>query len=257
MLQLKSSTSVPFYEPWKRKITWQHPGRKMAPGGKQIGCRQRLPTTFASFKGSLYMGLEFKLWTLRHLCNFYCHVIDRAWLSDPQLGSWRELVGLGSQKKMIIWFWSFLLFPNCSSVVSAKPWTWLIILETNANLAWPPLHFWEVIKCQIKLSFHWLWLSTKISQFMSKVIFHQVFFVIRVRPWYRCKALRHFCKKQSSWCCKARDTPGLCLLFLPSMCRIRNWCYETPLSLLWFHQIRPYVYLAREHLHIYVFINLF
>ena len=110
MLQLKRNTSVPFFEPRKRKITWQHPGRKMPPGGKQNGCRQQLPTTFASFKDSLYMGSEFKLWTLRHLRKGFVIFIvtwsiNRTWLSDPQLRSWRELVGLvgldpfGSQKK--------------------------------------------------------------------------------------------------------------------------------------------------------------
>ena len=225
-------------------------------GGKQIGCRQRLPTTFASFKGSLYMGLEFKLWTLRHFCNFYCHVIDRAWLSDPQLGSWRELVGLGSQKKMIIWFWSFLLFPNCSSVVSAKPWTWLIILETNANLAWPPLHFWEVIKCQIKLSFHWLWLSTKISQFMSKVIFHQVFFVIRVRPWYRCKALRHFAESSQADVVRQEIPQGYaCCSSLPCA-GLETDVMKLPWACCGFIK-SAHVYILRAYIYTYVFINLF
>ena len=74
--------------------------------------------------------------------------------------------------------------------------------------------------------------------------FYKCFFVIQVRPCRRCKALRQFCEKQSSWCSEARNALGLCLLFLPTLCRIRNWCYETPLSLLWFHQIHPCVYLA-------------
>ena len=136
--------------------------------------------TFSKITGNSLANNEHVAKTFRIRKNFPLSIADTLtgflWLC-PQLGSWRELVGLGSQKglrrRVISWFWSFLLFPNCSSIVSAKPWTWLIILETNANLAWPPLHFWEVIKCQMRLSFHWLWLCTKICQFMSKAIFHQ------------------------------------------------------------------------------------